>query len=185
MKTYMKKILFAALVAVLTIGISVNAEAQRGYSHTVKNTTIVAGDTTTSLNVEGGIVTFEYNVTEVSGTTAGKVYLEGRMFSAWVKLDSISLTDVTTMQTMRTFLTNTTYKDYRVICTNTSSATLTILAGYFRRPGAREPEPEPIPVPLPEPMPVAKVDHQAWKYYQLVKYNHKGREIIVRRSFVI
>lgn len=133
----MKRILFAALVAVLTIGISVNAVAQRGYTHTTKSASITAADTVTMLNVEGGIVTFEYNATETSGTTAGKLYLEGRFLSSWVKLDSVTLTDVATIQTMRTFITNTSYKDYRFVNTNTSASTQTILAGYFRRPGAR------------------------------------------------
>ena len=145
MKINMKTRFFASLrmttitvlVAVLTFGVSVNADAQRGYTHTTKSASITAADTVTMLNVEGGICTFEYNLTETSGTTAGKVYLEGRMFSSWVKLDSVTLTDVATIQTLRTFLTNTTYKDYRFVNTNTSASTQTILAGYFRRPGAR------------------------------------------------
>ena len=137
MKTNMKTFILSALVAVFTFGISVNANAQRGYTHTVKSASISAADTVTMLNVEGGVTTFEYNATETSGTTAGKVYLEGRFLSSWVKLDSISLTDVATIQTLRTFLTNTTYKDYRFVNTNTSASTQTILAGYFRRPGVR------------------------------------------------
>jgi len=137
MKKNMKTFILSALVAVLTFGISLNANAQRGYTHTVKNTSITAADTVTMLNVEGSVVAFEYNATETSGTTAGKIYLEGRLFSSWVKLDSLSLTDVATIQTLRSFITNTTYKDYRFVNTNTSSSTQTILAGYFRRPGVR------------------------------------------------
>lgn len=137
MKKNMKTFILSALVAVLTFGISLNANAQRGYTHTTKNASITAADTVTMLNVEGGVTTFEYNATETSGTTAGKIYLEGRFLSSWVKLDSLSLTDVATIQTLRTFLTNTTYKDYRFVNTNTSSSTQTILAGYFRRPGVR------------------------------------------------
>ena len=137
MKKNMKTFILSALVAVFTFGISANANAQRGYTHTTKSASITAADTVTMTNVEGGVVAFEYNATETSGTTAGKVYLEGKLFSSWVKLDSITLTDVATIQTLRTFLTNTTYKDYRFVNTNTSASTQTILAGYFRRPGAR------------------------------------------------
>jgi hypothetical protein len=130
-------IIMIALITIGTVAVPTAANAQRGYTHTVKNTSITAADTVTMLNVEGGVVAFEYNATETSGTTAGKIYLEGRIFSSWIKLDSLSLTDVATIQTLRTFLTNTTYKDYRFVNTNTSASTQTILAGYLRRPGVR------------------------------------------------
>lgn len=112
-----------------------SASAQKPYTTTVKNANITAADTITMNLVEGGVVAFEYNYTEVSGTTAGKIYLEGQIFSSWVKLDSVSLSDVGTIQTLRTFPTKTYYKNYRFVNTNTSSATGTVLAGYLRRPG--------------------------------------------------
>jgi hypothetical protein len=88
--------------------------------------------------VEGGVCQFEYNYTETSGTTAGKLYLEGRFLSSWVKLDSATLSDVSTIQTLRSLITTSmTYKDYRFVNTNTSASTGTVLAGYLRRPGAR------------------------------------------------
>lgn len=132
----MKNIMKLFLVAAVCFS-SLVTNAQTGYTHTTGNKTITAADTITMNNVEGGIVAFEYNYTETSGTTAGKIYLEGKLFSAWVKLDSLTLSDVTTMQTLRTAITNTTYKSYRFVNTNTSSATGTVLCGYFRRPGAR------------------------------------------------
>ena len=110
-------------------------EAQKGYTTTAKTASITAADTVTMLNVEGGIVTFEYNTTETSGTTAGKIYLEGRFYTTWVKLDSVTLTDVATIQTLRYFPTKTYFKDYRYVNTNTSASTQTVLAGYYRRPG--------------------------------------------------
>ena len=133
----MKKFLLASLIAMISMGITTGATAQRGYTHTVKSAAISAADTNTMTGVEGGIVAFEYNFTETSGTTAGKVYLEGKLFSSWVKLDSVTLSDVATIQTMRTAITNTQYKDYRFVNTNTSASTGTVLCGYFRRPGAR------------------------------------------------
>lgn len=130
----MKKILLAYLVVAGCFA-PLAMTAQRGYTHTVKNASITAADTITMTNVEGGVVQFEYNATETSGSTAGKIYLEGKLFSSWVKLDSLSLTDVATIQTLRHFPTKTFYKDYRWVNTNTSASTQTILAGYYRRPG--------------------------------------------------
>lgn len=127
----MKKILFA-IIAFAFIGYS--ASAQKPYTHTVANKTISAADTITMSLVEDGVVQFEYNYTETSGTTAGKLYLEGQFLSTWVKLDSVSLTDVATKQTLRNFPVKTYYKNYRFINTNTSSSTGTVLAGYLRRP---------------------------------------------------
>lgn len=130
----MKKILFL-LMAVMTVTAVV---AQKPYTTTVKNASISAADTITMSAVEGGVVQFEYNFTETSGTTAGKIYLEGKFLSSWVKLDSVSLSDVATIQTLRHIITTTTtYKDYRFVNTNTSASTGTVLAGYLRRPGSR------------------------------------------------
>jgi hypothetical protein len=184
------KNIFAIILLAGAVCFASVANAQRGYTTTLRNGafTITAADTTNMLNIEGGVVQFEYNATETSGTTAGKIYLEGRMFSSWVKLDSVSLTDVATIQTLRYFPTKTYYKDYRFINTNTSSSTQTILAGYIRRPG--------VDAPAPNPMPIAsgtwKVENgklsvrsNAWRNSFLIKYHWKGREVIVRRSFVI
>lgn len=125
----MKKII-VLLVALAYLGL---AKAQKPFTHTVKNANITAADTITMSLVNDGVVVFEYNYTEVSGTTAGKVYLEGQFLSSWVKLDSITLSDATSKQTLRHFPTKTYYKNYRFVNTNTSSATGTVLAGYLRR----------------------------------------------------
>jgi hypothetical protein len=154
-KQHMKKILFL-LMAVMTISA---AQAQKPYTTTAKNASISAADTITMLAVEGGVCMFEYNYTETSGTTAGKIYLEGRFLYTWIKLDSVSLSDVTTIQTLRKTVTQTDYKDYRFVNTNTSAATGTVLAGYVRRPGSRMPEPAPLPVAksryIPESYPMS------------------------------
>jgi hypothetical protein len=180
----MKTFILSALIGLLSFGFSFEANAQRAYTTTVASKSITAADTITMTNVEGGVVAFEYNATETSGTTAGKIYLEGKLFSSWVKLDSATLTDVATIQTMRTFLTNTSYKDYRLINTNTSSSTQTILAGYVRRPGAREPEPWPVAYNVPISQ-YADVQISNWKYNYTISKVHNGREYLARRSFVI
>jgi hypothetical protein len=141
----MKRILYAALIAVLTFGFSAapvaKAKAQTTIDvtpyRTYNSKTISAADTITYTAIPSGVVMFEYNYTETSGTTAGKLYLEGKFLSSWVKLDSVSLTDVATIQTLRHIPTQTSYYSYRLINTNTSASTGTALYGYLRRPGVK------------------------------------------------
>jgi len=129
----MKKIFAFILSVGLLVAFSSDVNAQQGYkSSTTK--TITAADTITMTSIEGGVVMFEYNYTETSGTTAGKIYLEGKFLNSWVKLDSVSLTDVATVQTLRHIPTQTSYQSYRWVNTNTSAATAGIVAGYLRRP---------------------------------------------------
>lgn len=130
----MKRLLIILVGAFLLGGVTETVKAQNPYTHTVKSASISAADTVEFL-AQTGVVQFEYNFTETSGTTAGKVYLEGKFLSSWVKLDSVTLTDVATIQTLRVIPTQTSYKYYRFVNTNTSSATGTVLAGYLRRPG--------------------------------------------------
>lgn len=134
----MKKFLLAALVAALTIGISIapSIKVAAQQTNTVASAkAITAADTITMNLVSSNIVQFQYTYTETSGTTAGKLYLEGNFLgTTWVKLDSFTLTDVGTAQTLRTLITATSYKNYRFVNTNTSSASATVTAGYLRRP---------------------------------------------------
>jgi hypothetical protein len=133
----MKKILFAALVAALTFGMAtiptMKAKAQQ--TNTVANAKAITGaDTVTATSVASNVMQFVYTYTETSGTTAGKVYLQGKFLAAaWVNLDSLTLADVGTAQTLRTIVTATSYKDYRWVNTNTSSAVGTVTAGFLRR----------------------------------------------------
>lgn len=128
----MKKLLFG-LIAVL--GFSMYAQAQIP----VKTTkTITTADTTKVSNVPSKVVAFQYSYTETSGTTAGKVYLEGSVDNVgWVALDSLTLADVATTQTKVTTLSATSYLNYRYRNTNTSSATGVIYVTYLRRPDDR------------------------------------------------
>jgi hypothetical protein len=139
-KISMKKVLFAALFAVYVIGINmipVVTHAQQ--TNTVATAhAVTAADTITATAVASNVMQFVYTYTETSGTTAGKVYLQGKFLaSAWVNIDSLTLADVGTAQTLRTIVTQTSYKDYRWVNTNTSTAVGTATCGYLRRPDER------------------------------------------------
>lgn len=98
--------------------------------------TITTADTVLFSNVPSNITGFQYTYTETSGTTAGKVYLEGTINGTFVILDSLTLADVAGAQTKVVAIaksTGTTYLSYRWRNTNTSSATGTVRAAYLRR----------------------------------------------------
>ncbi|MGQ0739136.1 MAG: hypothetical protein ACT4OJ_08775 [Bacteroidota bacterium] len=130
----MKKLLLIALAALFTVAAvsypSVKAEAQ---SIKLTTKTITTADTVTFTNVGSRVKAFQYTFTETSGTTAGKVYLEGTINGTYVLLDSLTLADVTTAQTKVFPLTATTYLTYRFRNTNTSSATGAVRAAWIRR----------------------------------------------------
>ncbi len=131
----MKKFLFAALVAAFTFG-SVAIPADSAKAQTVKLTTkaaITTADTITFSNVGSKVKAFQYTFTETSGTTAGKIILEGTINGTWKGVDSVALTDITAAQTLVTPVTSTIYSSYRFRCTNTSSATGAVKAAYIRR----------------------------------------------------
>lgn len=130
----MKKILFVALVAALTFGITTMPVADvKAQSTNTVSKTITAADTITWTTVASKLKGLQYTYTETSGTTAGKVYLQGTINGTYVNLDSLTLSDVTTAQTKVFAITSTTYKGYRFVNTNTSSATGAVVATYIRR----------------------------------------------------
>lgn len=133
----MKRLFLAALVAALTFGLTAipaaNAKAQ---STSTISKTITAVDTVTWASVPSKIKGFQYTYTETSGTTAGKVYFEGTINGTYVALDSLTLADVGTAQTLKYVIKTsdgTQYKGYRFRNTNTSSATGAVVAAYLRR----------------------------------------------------
>lgn len=134
----MKKILLAALIAVLTFGITVvPTKSVKAQSTTTSTKTITAADTITWANVGSKVRGFQYTYIETSGTTAGKVYLEGTINGTWVRLDSLTLVDETsTVQTKVVTVAataGTVYKSYRWRNTNTSSATGSVVGTILRR----------------------------------------------------
>lgn len=125
----MKKLLYGLLIAVISFSfVGVHAQSTK-----TTTKTITAADTTTFTNVPSKLKGFQYTYTETSGTTAGKVYLEGTINTTYVLLDSLTLSDVATAQTKVFALTSTTYLNYRFRNTNTSSATGAIRVAYLRR----------------------------------------------------
>jgi hypothetical protein len=94
---------------------------------------ISAPDTVVFTNAPSKIKAFQYQYTESSGTTAGKVYFEGTVTGAYVIIDSLLLADVSTAQAKLFSVSSTNYLTYRFRNTNTSSASGTIRCGYLRR----------------------------------------------------
>jgi hypothetical protein len=130
----MKKFFFAVVIAAITFGLSstptVKANAQ---STKLVSKTISAADTITFTSIPSRLKAFQYTFTESSGTTAGKVYLEGTVNGTWVALDSLTLADVGTAQTKVFPITSTSYLSYRFRNTNTSSSSGSVKAAYVRR----------------------------------------------------
>lgn len=128
----MKKILFG-LIALMSLSI---AQAQ---VPTQSKKTITAADTIAIDNVGSKVISLTATYVETSGTSAGKFYFEGTVDNVgWQHIDSSkSLSDVATAQTITVASTATIFKDYRVRCSNTSSATGTLYLTILRRPDDR------------------------------------------------
>lgn len=131
----MKKIIYLAIsfgIFIAAVSVPAVAEAQ-----TIKSVikTISTADTVTFTNVPSKVKSFQYTYTESSGTTAGKVYIEGAIDvnGGWKLLDSITLADNTNKQVLYYIPTATSYLTYRFRNTNTSSATGAVRAYYLRR----------------------------------------------------
>lgn len=124
----MKKFFLCAVAALSLATLQTSAQ-----STSLKSKTITAADTVTFTNVPSKIKAFQYQYTESSGTTAGKVYFEGTITGTYVTIDSLVLADVATAQTKLFALTSTSYLTYRFRNTNTSSATAAIKVAYLRR----------------------------------------------------
>lgn len=130
----MKKLLFGLMIAAVSFAVATLPTASVSAQSTKTTTkTITAADTITFTNVPSKLKGFQYTYTETSGTTAGKVYLEGTINTTYVLIDSLTLSDVATAQTKVFPLTATTYLSYRFRNTNTSSATGAVRVAYLRR----------------------------------------------------
>lgn len=131
MKRYLLVIAAAAFVITAASVPTTQCQAQLVKQ---ESKTITAADTITFNNVPSKVKSFTYNYTETSGTTAGKVYLEGSTITgSWDLIDSLTLSDVATLQKKTVTLTATSYKNYRWRNTNTSSATGAVKAAWLRR----------------------------------------------------
>lgn len=124
------------LIAIVFCGFTLASQAQIPDKQ-VK--AITGADTITISNVGSKVVSLDGAYVEGTGTSAGKFYFQGTVDGIfWSHIDSSkSLADVATAQGVHVAVTATTYKDYRLICSNTSAATATLYFTVFRRPDDR------------------------------------------------
>jgi hypothetical protein len=129
----MKKILFASFALVL-LALNVSAQIPVRTKHTV-----AAADTITLSNVGSKVVGLQASYVESNGTSAGKFYIQGTLDGiTWKHVDSsFTVTDVATAQAVIVAISTTTYKDYRCIFSNTSSASGSFYFTALRRPDDR------------------------------------------------
>lgn len=125
----MKKLLFILLAVIATC-----ANAQKR-EVSVKDTNTNAVTSYVNFNsVASRVKAFQASVTKVSGTVAGKVYLEATIDgSQWQKLDSLVLSDVTT-QTKLFPISATSYNSYRANFTTTGTQVSYLIFSMLRRP---------------------------------------------------
>ena len=124
----MKKILLIVMALAFTFG-TAQAQNTKQVNHTITN-----ADTVTFSRVPDNVIAFAYALTKTSGAVAGKVYLEGGIIEGqWNLIDSLTLADVTTIQSKTFPISSTSNLNYRFRCTNTSSATAEVKGAYLRR----------------------------------------------------
>jgi hypothetical protein len=125
----MKKLIY--MVAFLTLAITFTSNAQR-----VSATSINAvGDTITFNPMPSKLLVFQATVTKSSGTISGKVYLEGTIDGTWIKMDSLTLSNVTTNSKMFPGAEEmgTSYLGYRFNYVPTGTQTSTLIVAYTRK----------------------------------------------------
>lgn len=136
----MKKILFVltAFSAIIFLTPSVNTVSAQS-SAKVTKAAVTAADTTSYASIRSKVKSFHFTVTKSAGTLAGKMYLEatdvGASNTEWIKLDSLSITDISTVQQKAYVVpptTGTSYLSYRFRYAPTGG-TATLILGYVRR----------------------------------------------------
>ena len=130
----MKRIFYLIAIC-LAFVTNVNAQDKGPIRENVQKT-ITATDTALIKNVASNVISMQYTYIETSGTSAGKIYIEGTDDGVgWVFIDSsLSISDNTNVQTKWLAVTATSFRDYRARCSNPSSATATIYFTLLRRP---------------------------------------------------
>lgn len=129
----MRKLLFILLAAVTMI----TANAQKRDISAKDTNTNVSATVISYVNynsVASKVKAFQASVTKVSGTVAGKVYLEATVDgSQWQKLDSLVLSDVAA-QTKLFSISATYYNSYRANFTTTGTQVSYLIFSVLRRP---------------------------------------------------
>jgi hypothetical protein len=133
--------IFAISLAFIIPAISNKAEAQitRQQSITAADDTLVNTDTANvALTFDGSWKSVEAWVKEVSGTTGGMVYFMGEFLHGtdFAKLDSLTLTDVTTAQYKLFTVPNPRlYKSFKLQYIHAGTGVMEIKAFYVRYTG--------------------------------------------------
>lgn len=134
----MKKLLFVLLIS---LSIATGLKAQTVFNSTIHNE--VKRDTT--VNVDTSILSFnsmgsklkaiDLVVLKISGTVAGKVYLQGTNTGGvvWDNIDSLVNSNQVTNSKHIVF-TSTGYKSYRAYYTTSGTQSSILIAAYLRRP---------------------------------------------------
>jgi len=132
------KFLTPFLLTLFTIGFAGESQAQKPDRYvTVSTDTTTDVDTSiiTYTMVPNGIKSFQSTVTRVSGTAAGKVYFEGTTDgNAWVRLDSLVLTNQVTNSKFFNISTQPTCYSYRAYYISSGTQTSYQRFSYLRRP---------------------------------------------------
>lgn len=127
----MKKILFLLSMALFTL---ISVQAQRvptAVTRSISSFDTLTNVDTSAINynsIGSHVKGFQATVTKVSGTVAGKVYLQGTIDGyAWVTIDSLTLSNQAT-NTKIFPITATTYNSYRsnAITSGTQVSVLTL-----------------------------------------------------------
>ena len=81
------------------------------------------------------VKSFEINALKISGTVAGKVYLQGTVDgSNWLNVDSLVLADQAAIQIKTVLPTVTSYYSYRTKCITTGTQSFSVQFFAVRRP---------------------------------------------------
>ncbi len=131
----MKRILLLASIA---FGVAVACPATT--TAQVADRYIAAVDST--LNTDTGAIVFQAvpaikaiqaTVTKISGTVAGKVYLQGTIDGNWISLDSLTNSNQATNSKLFP-LSETYYYSYRLYYTTSGTQASILKGSYLRRP---------------------------------------------------
>lgn len=127
----MKKVLFTLLIAVITF----SAQAQIRIQSRLDTLTNVDTSYLTFVQLGSKVKSFEIDATKISGTVAGKVYLQGSVSgNYWANIDSLVLADVATLQAKVVLPTVTSYASYRTKCITTGTQSFSVQLFTVRRP---------------------------------------------------
>ena len=133
------KLLFAFFLSLLCVGalqaqtslLSIKPETKT----ILQVDTMINADTTVIyfIGIGGKVKGFQASVIKVSGTVAGKVYLQGNINGDWISLDSLSVTDqpLTSKLFPITSTTCYSYRAYYITSAGTQKSYLRF--GYVRR----------------------------------------------------